>query len=98
MILGKGLHFRNSEMTTMKRILGLALVAALVGCSDKHAGHTSAGASHQHAGPDPKSGDPHAGHLAAADGAMMMVRTEPAQPKAGDKTVLKLMIHDAAGA
>ena len=33
--LGKGLHFRNWEMTTMKRILGLALVAALVGCSDK---------------------------------------------------------------
>lgn len=85
-------------MTTMKRILGLALVAALVGCSDKHAGHTSGAGSHQHAGPDPKAGDPHAGHHASADGAMMMVQTEPAPPKAGDKTVLKLMIHDAAGA
>jgi hypothetical protein len=81
----------------MKPILGLMLLAALAGCSDKHAGHPSADTSHQHGGPDHK-GDPHAAHHAAADGAMMMVRTEPAQPKAGDKIVLKLMIHDAAGA
>ena len=82
----------------MKWLLRLACVAALAGCSSKHDGHTAAVPAHQHDTPDAKPGDAHAGHQAATGTTNLMVRTEPGQPKAAEKTGLTLMLHGDGGA
>lgn len=75
----------------MKQIAPIVIFAVLVGCTahkeDQHS------ASHQK-----KGDDPHAGHGMTNTGAMLMVKTDPAEVKAGQPATLRLMIHDAEGA
>ncbi len=74
----------------MKQLALVILLAMLGGCTSRKDGQNSHGA-HQ------ETADPHAHHMNLAGG-MLMVKTDPAEVKAGQRATLHLMIHDADGA
>lgn len=77
----------------MKRFMLLALLPILMGCSS--------GDAESHKKPDAMSGHDMQKEGSPGDqaqpGTMLMIRTEPATPAAGQPTTLQLMIHDAEG-
>ena len=78
----------------MRSTTAVVILALLAGCSSKNEEKHPGG--HQQ-----KTGDPHADHDMSKMGqmsGMLMVKTDPAEVKAGQPTRLSLMIHDAGGA
>jgi hypothetical protein len=76
----------------VKNATVIVLLAVLAGCSAKH--ETTHPESHR------QTADAHPGHDMTKMGAMagtLVVKTEPAEVKAGQRTKLSLMIHDADG-
>jgi hypothetical protein len=78
----------------MRNTTVIVLLVLLVGCSSKQ--------EEKHPGSHPPTGDSHKGHDMSKMGGMagtLMVKTDPAEVKAGQPTKLSLMmIHDAGGA
>jgi hypothetical protein len=74
----------------MKQLALVILLVLLGGCSSRKDGQNSHG-THQ------ETADPHAGHHLNLAGGMLMVKTDPAEVKAGQRATLHLMIHDADG-
>jgi hypothetical protein len=74
--------------TAMKRLLSIALLASLVGCTSHHDNPKEHGKDHN---------DPHASHGKDEGKIMLMVQTEPATVTTGKPTTLKMMIHAPDG-
>lgn len=75
-------------LSNTRRIVPLAMILFLIGCSSKHDGHDSKGqAGH----------DPHANHGKDQVITKLMIQTDPSPVIAGKPTTLKLMIHGADG-
>src|SRR6266404_4448280 len=77
----------------MRNTTAIVLLAILAGCSSK--------TDEKHPGGHQQTGAPHAGHDMSKMGGMagmLMVKTDPAEVKAGQPTKLSLMIHDASRA
>src|ERR1700732_1396849 len=77
----------------MRNATVIVLLVLLTKCSSQPEG--------KHPGGHQQTGDSHKGHDMSKMGGMagtLMVRTDPAEVKAGQPTRLSLMIHDAGGA
>jgi hypothetical protein len=77
----------------MRNTTMIVLLAILAGCSSKN--------EEKHPPGHPQTGDSQKGHDMSKMGGMagtLMVKTDPAEVKAGQPTKLTLMIHDAGGA
>jgi hypothetical protein len=75
----------------MRRATVIVLLAFLAGCSSKN--------EPKHPGSYQQTGDAHSGHDMSKMGmmsGMLMVKTDPAEVKAGQPTKLSLMIHDSS--
>jgi hypothetical protein len=77
----------------MRNTTVIVLLVLLAGCSSKN--------EEKHPGGHQQTDDAHKGHDMSKMGALagtLMVKTDPAEVKAGQPTKLSLMIHDAGGA
>src|SRR5438309_5892926 len=77
----------------MRNTTVIVLLVLLTGCSSQP--------EERHSGGQQQTGDSHTGHEMSKMGVMagtLMVKTDPAEVKAGQPTRLSLMIHDAGGA
>src|SRR5258706_13636908 len=77
----------------MRYTTAIVLLVLLVGCSSKQ--------EEKHPGGHQQTGESRKGHDMSKMGGMagtLMVKTDPAEVKAGQPTKLSLMIHEAGGA
>src|SRR5437764_13742405 len=77
----------------MRNTTVIVLLVLLTGCSSQP--------EERHSGGQQQTGDSHTGHDMSQMGGMagtLMVKTDPAEVKAGQPTKLSLMIHEPGGA
>jgi hypothetical protein len=83
----------SKEKINMRNTTLIVLLALPAGCSSKN--------EQKHPGGHQSTAAAHTGHDMSKMGGMagtLMVKTDPAEVKAGQRTKLSLMIHDASGA